>query len=964
MRPSLSLLATLFVYASTRTVSSSPPEPSPSLSVSATGHNSTPEELQLCCTKRDSWAALRLDEGWCPSPPLAAPSPSTDSKSTSIPTSETQTSSDEPIGTPNTPPTPAPEGTGGEEPFVSFEEWKKIKMAEEDGGEGEDKTPLDPVAGRGQATEVHTSHSPTDPASSAGVSLEETDSPSAKSVDASSKSTASVADAKQSSSSSQNSSHQPSATPPSHHHNKYNYASPDCSARIHSASPQTLHPSSLLHKSRDRYMLTPCRAHEHWVVVELCDEIRIEAVEIAVWEFFSGVVREVRVSVGGEDEEEDEDDPDDDVQGRGQRWKEVGSFVGRNVRGPQTFKLSSPTSFHRFIRLDFPSYYGSEYYCPVSALKVHGMNQMEAFKWEQKQLSAIAKERDRNGNKEKEREQDERRAREREEKEKKEVEERDRQQQREKELDALEKLLHEQAGRLNPDILTEPGLFSTVGEDGPPTPSAPESAGPVSSDSRTTENETESTIDMSFGSTSPGIPEASESTSTIPGETSTAPSSRLSDSTTTPPSTTSTAYTRSPPPRSDSSESIYAFIIRRLNALEGNSSLVARYIEEQAKVMRSMLKRVESGWDEWKGDWEGDDRWRWQQERMRQEDRLGKAMSQLEQQRVAFETERKAIQTQLRVLADELSYERRRGIAQLIVMITAIILGVASQSRTIDAFLSPLLTEARRRKNIYDRKKNSGPLTGLRIDMGAGRPPAIIGQPRPRAPPPPEPGRTPTSPTPTPRVKDLSRHGSHHSSGRRPTTPGKKRAPQLGTSALRSVSDAHYYDFGSPVSSAPNTAVSAAVSGVGASLASPRPRVSFPGNPRAPARKLARSSHLHTMEADRVRAQVQVQSSSGYGPDGGSALEGVGVKRRRPRPSLANASTLTGSPGSHHGNGDDEKGAASDRAVEDSQGEWGTETDFETEASASEIDSEMDRGLDGQQDIAPPSYLGALGEKT
>ena len=106
---------------------------------------------------------------------------------------------------------------------------------------------------------------------------------------------------------------------PAHH--KYNYASPDCSARIHSASPQTQHASSLLHKSRDRYMLTPCRADQHWVVVELCDEIRIEAVEIAVWEFFSSVVREVKVSV--------------DEDGDANQWKEVASFVGKNVRGVQ-----------------------------------------------------------------------------------------------------------------------------------------------------------------------------------------------------------------------------------------------------------------------------------------------------------------------------------------------------------------------------------------------------------------------------------------------------------------------------------------------------------------------------------------------------------------------------------------------------------------------------------------------------
>lgn len=211
----------------------------------------------------------------------------------------------------------------------------------------------------------------------------------------------------------------------------------------------------------------------------------------------------------------------------------------------------------------------------MSSLKVYGMNQMEAFKWEQKQLSAVAKDRDRTGNRE--HEEEERRAKERREREKKERDERDKQEQRERELDELEKLLHEQAGRLVPELLTESGLFSSIDETAPTTTVVSKRDG--DSDSPPTNESLATSLIESTSIESP-----------------------------------STSYTRAVPPRSDSSESIYAFIIRRLNALEGNSSLVARYIEEQAKVMRSMLKQVQVGWDEWKGEWEDEDRGRWQQE--------------------------------------------------------------------------------------------------------------------------------------------------------------------------------------------------------------------------------------------------------------------------------------------------------------------------------------------------------------
>lgn len=370
-------------------------------------------------------------------------------------------------------------------------------------------------------------------------------------------------------------------------HGRYNYASPDCSARIHSSSRQTQHASSLLHKSKDRYMLTPCKADEHWVVIELCDEIRIESFDLANWEFFSGVVRDIRVSVGGED---------------GEEWKEVGAFVANNVRGVQTFHLPQATAFHRFMRLDFPSYYGSEYYCPISQVKVYGMNQMEAFKWEQKQLSLNPADRQEQDDREKARSVARAEERKREEA------------RRERELGELERLVQAQARRL------EGGLSAFL--------SSSTSQPTASGDSQTSQ--------------------ATATASSTVAESSPAPHSSHSVS-----EGNVTAIANSTGRKSDSSESIYAQIIRRLNAVEGNSTLVGRYIEEQSRVIRLLLGRMERGWDEWKHEWEEEDRIRRGQEQMRQEDRLGRVLSQLEQQRMAIDQDRKLMENHLRILREE-----------------------------------------------------------------------------------------------------------------------------------------------------------------------------------------------------------------------------------------------------------------------------------------------------------------------
>ena len=53
-----------------------------------------------------------------------------------------------------------------------------------------------------------------------------------------------------------------------------------------------------------------------------------------------------------------------------------------------------PTSlrdFYRFIRIDFHSHYGNEYYCPVSLLHVYGLTHLEEWKWDVWEAESVAK---------------------------------------------------------------------------------------------------------------------------------------------------------------------------------------------------------------------------------------------------------------------------------------------------------------------------------------------------------------------------------------------------------------------------------------------------------------------------------------------------------------------------------------------------------------------------------------------
>ena len=107
---------------------------------------------------------------------------------------------------------------------------------------------------------------------------------------------------------------------------RFNYASIDCSARVHTAHRSAKSPSAVLVSKRDRYMLSPCKqanGEKHFIAIELCDDIRIDTVQLANYEFFSGVFRDfsVRVAktyIAGEE-----------------GWIDAGTYRAKNVRGVQ-----------------------------------------------------------------------------------------------------------------------------------------------------------------------------------------------------------------------------------------------------------------------------------------------------------------------------------------------------------------------------------------------------------------------------------------------------------------------------------------------------------------------------------------------------------------------------------------------------------------------------------------------------
>ena len=144
-----------------------------------------------------------------------------------------------------------------------------------------------------------------------------------------------------------------------------NYASFDCAAQILKHNPECKSPSSVLVENKDSYMLNTCSAQNKFFILELCNDVLVDTVVLANYEFFSSIFRQFRVSVS------------DRYPVKMEKWRELGTFEARNTREIQAFLVEHPQIWARYLRVEFLTHYGSEYYCPVSLLRVHGTNMLE-----------------------------------------------------------------------------------------------------------------------------------------------------------------------------------------------------------------------------------------------------------------------------------------------------------------------------------------------------------------------------------------------------------------------------------------------------------------------------------------------------------------------------------------------------------------------------------------------------------
>ncbi|CAN8062426.1 unnamed protein product [Agarophyton chilense] len=149
----------------------------------------------------------------------------------------------------------------------------------------------------------------------------------------------------------------------------FNFASADAGARVLAHSDGVVGAKNVLIGSVDKYLLAPCDGPglmgSRWIDLELSEDVILESIETANFEYYSSSARKVAV-LGASTYPP-------------KRWNILGVFDFQNIKSIQRFQISRRV-VTRFLQVMYTGKQGDEYYCPVSTIRAFGKNLIADWK--------------------------------------------------------------------------------------------------------------------------------------------------------------------------------------------------------------------------------------------------------------------------------------------------------------------------------------------------------------------------------------------------------------------------------------------------------------------------------------------------------------------------------------------------------------------------------------------------------
>ncbi|ESQ28064.1 hypothetical protein EUTSA_v10018312mg [Eutrema salsugineum] len=143
---------------------------------------------------------------------------------------------------------------------------------------------------------------------------------------------------------------------------EYNYAAASKGAKVLSSNKEAKGATSIISRDKDKYLRNPCSTEGKFVVIELSEETLVNTIKIANFEHYSSNLKDFEI-LGTLVYPTD-------------TWVHLGNFTALNMKHEQNFTLVDP-KWVRYLKLNFLSHYGSEFYCTLSLLEVYGVDAVE-----------------------------------------------------------------------------------------------------------------------------------------------------------------------------------------------------------------------------------------------------------------------------------------------------------------------------------------------------------------------------------------------------------------------------------------------------------------------------------------------------------------------------------------------------------------------------------------------------------
>lgn len=142
-----------------------------------------------------------------------------------------------------------------------------------------------------------------------------------------------------------------------------NYADNSCGSKIVDNKKEFKNCGTILNNNKDLYAMIPCEG-PIWFVVELCDTIQINAIQLANYELFSSSIKEFKVYTA-------ETYPP-------KEWKHLGTFETVNNRQIQKFDIENH-DYSKYVKFEKISSRGKEHFCVLSTFEVLGMSMVDEY---------------------------------------------------------------------------------------------------------------------------------------------------------------------------------------------------------------------------------------------------------------------------------------------------------------------------------------------------------------------------------------------------------------------------------------------------------------------------------------------------------------------------------------------------------------------------------------------------------